>query len=187
MGSCSSGERGIRDMPVNESLGILAQIFVCFNRSLQDLACDVLGHVPGPSFGGIEGDDPDGIVVLTREKVADDGFAIGLGGVSLDVGRAELPIVFQHQVDGDVVGTLGRRLLGLLVYRDNEFFFKSADDKLGKSQERWIRDNRERLHFPFKLVEVLRKLDHDAVAGPGSGKSGGLLNAVAASAEMPPE
>ena len=48
----------------------------------------------------------------------------------------------------------------LLVYRDNEFFFaevKSADDKLGKSQERWVRDNRERLHFPFKLVEVLRK------------------------------
>jgi VRR-NUC domain len=75
----------------------------------------------------------------------------------------------------------------LLVYRDNEFFLaevKSADDKLGKSQERWIRDNCERLHFPFKLVEVLRKLDHDAVAGPGSGKSGGLVNAVAAGAEM---
>jgi hypothetical protein len=59
---------------------------------------------------------------------------------------------------------------------------KSADDKLGKSQERWVRDNRERLHFPFKLVEVLRKLDHHAVAGPGSGESGGLGNAVAAGA-----
>jgi VRR-NUC domain len=73
----------------------------------------------------------------------------------------------------------------LLVYRDNEFFFaevKSADDKLGKSQERWVRDNRERLHFPFKSVEVLRKLDHDAVAGPGSGESGSLGNAVAAGA-----
>jgi VRR-NUC domain len=75
----------------------------------------------------------------------------------------------------------------LLVYRDNEFFFaevKSADDKVGKSQERWIRDNRERLHFPFKLVEVLRQLDHDAVAGRGSRKSGGLVNDVAAGAEM---
>jgi VRR-NUC domain len=75
----------------------------------------------------------------------------------------------------------------LLVYRDNEFFFaevKSADDKLGKSQERWIRDNRERLHFPFKLVEVLKKLDHDAVAGPGpgSGASGGRGDAVASGA-----
>jgi hypothetical protein len=61
-----------------------------------------------PKSSSAEGDDPDGIVVLTREKVADDGFAIGLGGVSLDVGRAELPIVFQHQVRGDVVGTLGQ-------------------------------------------------------------------------------
>jgi VRR-NUC domain len=52
----------------------------------------------------------------------------------------------------------------LLVYRDNEFFFaevKSADDKLGKSQERWIRDNRERLHFPFKLVDMTLLLGED--------------------------
>jgi VRR-NUC domain len=52
----------------------------------------------------------------------------------------------------------------LLVYLDNEFFFaevKSADDKLGKSQERWIRDNRERLHFPFKLVDMTLLLGED--------------------------
>jgi VRR-NUC domain-containing protein len=62
----------------------------------------------------------------------------------------------------------------LLVYRDNEFFFaevKSAGDKLGKSQERRVRDNRERLHFPFKLVKVLKRLDHDVAAGPGSGEA----------------
>jgi|HubBroStandDraft_2_1064218.scaffolds.fasta_scaffold1809326_1 hypothetical protein len=29
------------------------------------------------------------------------------------------------------------------------------------------------------LIEVLRKVDHDALAWPGSGKSGGLVNAVA--------
>jgi len=48
----------------------------------------------------------------------------------------------------------------LLVYRDNEFFFaevKSAADKLGESQERWIRDNHERLRLPFKLVKVLKE------------------------------
>jgi VRR-NUC domain len=75
----------------------------------------------------------------------------------------------------------------LLVYRDNEFFFaevKFLDDKLGKSQERWIRGDRERLRFPFKLVEVLRKLDYDAIAGRGSRKSAGLVNAVAAGTEM---
>jgi|SRR5450631_673396 hypothetical protein len=77
----------------------------------------------------------------------------------------------------------------LLVYRDNEFFFaevKSAGDKLGKSQERWVRDNRERLHFPFKLVEVLKKLDHDAAAGPGSGERAVLVNAVAGRRQVGP-
>jgi hypothetical protein len=55
----------------------------------------------------------------------------------------------------------------LIIFRDNEFFFaevKSATDKLGASQQRWLRDNRERLHFPFKLIEV-RKMELEAVAG----------------------
>jgi hypothetical protein len=55
----------------------------------------------------------------------------------------------------------------LIIFRDNEFFFaevKSATDKLGTSQQRWLRDNRERLHFPFKLVEV-RKMEFETVAG----------------------
>jgi hypothetical protein len=55
----------------------------------------------------------------------------------------------------------------LIVFRENEFFFaevKSATDKLGRSQQRWLRDNRERLHFPFKLVEV-RKMELEFLAG----------------------
>ena len=55
----------------------------------------------------------------------------------------------------------------LIVFGHNEFFFaevKSATDKLGTSQQRWLHDNRERLHFPFKLVEV-RKMELEAVAG----------------------
>ena len=66
----------------------------------------------------------------------------------------------------------------LLVYRDNEFFFaevKSAGDKLGENQQRWIRDNQQRLHFPFKLVEVLREADLGGAAGSGAGDSGGLV------------
>jgi hypothetical protein len=45
----------------------------------------------------------------------------------------------------------------LLMHRANEFFFaeiKSSGDKLDENQKRWIRDNHERLHFPFKLVKV---------------------------------
>jgi VRR-NUC domain len=54
----------------------------------------------------------------------------------------------------------------LMIFRDHDFFFaevKSATDKLGKSQQRWLRDNRERLHFPFKLIEV-RKMELETVA-----------------------
>jgi hypothetical protein len=55
---------------------------------------------------------------------------------------------------------LGRRSgwPDLIIFRDNEFFFaevKSVNDKVGK-----IRDNHERLHLPFKLVEVLKRTDH---------------------------
>ena len=55
----------------------------------------------------------------------------------------------------------------LMIFRDHEFFFaevKSATDKLGNSQQRWLRDNRERLHFPFKLIEV-RKKELETLAG----------------------
>jgi len=47
----------------------------------------------------------------------------------------------------------------LLIFEEKEFSFaeiKSERDKLGKSQQRWLRDNQERLQFPFKLVEVRR-------------------------------
>jgi hypothetical protein len=40
-------------MPVNEALGILAQI-VCIEGSLQDLKGDVCRHVPGPALRGLE-------------------------------------------------------------------------------------------------------------------------------------
>jgi len=45
----------------------------------------------------------------------------------------------------------------LLVHRQKEFMLvevKSARDTLGGDQQRWIRDNHERLHLPFKLVAV---------------------------------
>jgi hypothetical protein len=66
----------------------------------------------------------------------------------------------------------------LLVYGDNEFFFaevKSAGDKLGESQERWIRDNHQRLHFPFKLVKVLKTAARGAAASAAG--DGGRLGA----------
>jgi hypothetical protein len=61
----------------------------------------------------------------------------------------------------------------LLVRGKGEFNLvevKSAGDKLGAAQERWIRHNHRRLHLPFRLVKILpaampgdcgASLDHD--------------------------
>jgi hypothetical protein len=63
----------------------------------QDLQCDVLRHVPGPAFRGIEGDDAESVAVLAGQKIADDGFAVGLGGIGLVKGDAELTMVVQDR------------------------------------------------------------------------------------------
>jgi VRR-NUC domain len=47
----------------------------------------------------------------------------------------------------------------LMVSSETDFFLaevKSAGDKLGTNQQRWVRDNQARLNFPFKLIEVRR-------------------------------
>jgi hypothetical protein len=58
----------------------------------QDLQRDVLGHVPGPALGGIEGDNAETVAVLARQKIANNGLAIGLGGIGLVVSNAVLPV-----------------------------------------------------------------------------------------------
>jgi hypothetical protein len=48
----------------------------------------------------------------------------------------------------------------LLLYRQNQYMLvevKSAADNLGAAQQRWIRDNRERLRLPFKLLKIAAK------------------------------
>jgi hypothetical protein len=95
-----------RHMPIDEPLGIVREIVVGVEGPLEHLAGDVLGHVPGPSLGRVESDHAERIAVLAGEKIANDGLAIGLGGVSLIVGDAELSVVVQNQVHGDVVRIL---------------------------------------------------------------------------------
>jgi hypothetical protein len=59
-----------------------------------------------------------------------------------------------------LVGNYWGRYLGwpdLLVYRDSDFFFaevKSSGDKLRGPQKRWIKDNHDQMHFPFRLVKI---------------------------------
>jgi hypothetical protein len=96
-------------MPVDEPLGVLGKIVVGVECPLEHLAGDVLGHVSGPALGRVESDHAESIAVMAGEKIADDGLAIGLGGVGLVIGDAKLPVVVQDQVNGDVVGSSDTR------------------------------------------------------------------------------
>ena len=102
------GDMDIRVPPASRRktslAAVLGKIVVSVECPVEHLAGDVLRHVSGPALGRVEGDHAESIAVLAGEKIADDGFAIGLGGVGLIVGDAELAVVVQDQVDGDVVG-----------------------------------------------------------------------------------
>jgi hypothetical protein len=95
-----------RHMPVDEPLGVLREIDIRVECPLEHLPRDVLGYVPRPALGGVEGEHSERVSVLAGEKIADDGLAIGLGGVGFVIGDAKLPVVVQDQVNGDVVGRL---------------------------------------------------------------------------------
>jgi ATP dependent DNA ligase domain len=97
-----------RDVPVDEPLGIFSQIVVRVERPLQHLPRDVLGYVPGPPLYGVEGDHAERVRILAAQEIADDRFAIGLGGVGFDIGDAELAMVVEDQIHGDIIGRLGQ-------------------------------------------------------------------------------
>ena len=65
----------------------------------------------------------------------------------------------------------------LLVYLGNEFFFAEVNLQLQVRREPITLNSRQRdrLHFPFKLVEVLREADLGGAAGSGAGDSEGLV------------
>jgi hypothetical protein len=61
-----------------------------------------------------------------------------------------------------LVGAYWHRYLGwpdLLLFRGTEYFFaevKFSKDRLSEDQKKWIADNAEHLHLPFKLVKIHR-------------------------------
>jgi hypothetical protein len=86
-----------------------------------NLARDVLGHVAGPALGGVKGDHAKRIRILAAQEIADDRFAISLGGISLVIGEAVLPVVVQNQVDGDILRRL-RHAAGMVCTHTNTGF-----------------------------------------------------------------
>jgi len=82
-----------------------------------------------------------------------------------DVERARkvleiLPPLTVSKILKYLVGSYWDRYCGwpdLLVYKEDDFFFaevKSSSDKLSEAQKRWIKNNYEELHLPFKLVKI---------------------------------
>jgi hypothetical protein len=94
-------------MPIDEPLGVLAEIVVGVEGPLQHLARDVLRHVARPALGGVEGDHAKRVRILATQEIADDRLAIGLGGVGLVIGEAVPAVVVQDQVNGDILRRLG--------------------------------------------------------------------------------
>ena len=80
-----------RHVPVDEPLGVLGKIVVGVECPVEHLAGDVLGHVSGPALGRVEGDHAERVRILAAQKIADDGLAIGLGGVVSIIGKPILP------------------------------------------------------------------------------------------------
>jgi len=69
-----------------------------------DFVRDILGDIPRPSFGRVEGHDPHRIVELSRQQIVDDGFEGGTGLAGLAIGGA-----------GRMLAALARRLMLLLL------------------------------------------------------------------------
>jgi hypothetical protein len=60
----------------NEGLGYCQPKTELVECPVEHLAGDVLGCVPGPALGRVEGDHAERVRILPAQKIADDGFAI---------------------------------------------------------------------------------------------------------------
>jgi hypothetical protein len=86
-------------MPVDEPLGAHAERCVGIVSPVEHIVSDFLGHVPGPPFDRVEGDDPQRVPVLTRNHVVDDRTEIGFGEVRLSKRAAQFAEVLDYDVD----------------------------------------------------------------------------------------
>ena len=59
------------------------RVVVGIVRAIENLAGYILRHVSRPSLGGVEANHPEGMLVLSRDKVPENSVTIGLGNVSL--------------------------------------------------------------------------------------------------------
>jgi len=103
---------------VQPELSQVGTTFVTFNELLEvgrqlgplqiaappDLHGDILGDIARPSLSGVEAHDPQGVLVLARQEIGDDGFEVVGPHLGLTPAAAEVAEVVRHQIDGLIVG-----------------------------------------------------------------------------------
>ena len=70
---------------------------IVFAKASGHFIGDIQGDIAGPSFGGVEGDDAEWIVVLAREQVADNRLTIS-GALVAVPQPAVMAKVVEHEV-----------------------------------------------------------------------------------------
>jgi hypothetical protein len=75
---------------------------------------------------------------------------------------AILPIQTIYSILRYLIDDYWGRYIGwpdMIVYNNNDYFFaevKASKDKLSEDQKRWVKDNYEILHLPFKIIKIHR-------------------------------
>jgi hypothetical protein len=76
--------------PAQRCVGIVSPV--------EHIVGDLLGHIPGPPFDGVEGDHPQRVPVLPRDHIVDDRIAIGFCEVRLSKRAAQVAEVLNDDV-----------------------------------------------------------------------------------------
>lgn len=82
-----------------EAPGDLRQALSAGAGGLDQQSGNVFGGIARPSFDGVEGHDPNGVLKLASEKIIDDGLLIAMRLVSLAIGQSAAAEVIKDDVD----------------------------------------------------------------------------------------
>src|SRR6516165_21469 len=104
------------DVPIDKALRVFRECIVGVIGLIEHRVCDVLGDIARPAFGGIEGNNADGVSVLPRDKISDDRLPVRLGGIGLKVGSAEMS---KSSSTRYTVTSLGRSKTGRAMIRSS--------------------------------------------------------------------
>jgi hypothetical protein len=87
------------DVRLDEGARCTRQLAALVLGDLLDLGGDHLRDVPRPTFLDVDGNDPQGPIVLAVQQAPDDRRGVCLSGISLDIREARPAEVAEHQVD----------------------------------------------------------------------------------------